>query len=91
LIPVLAVSRINGQYFAFVAEKSGNSTVAKQRMLHVGDLIGNSYPVLDGIKPGDHVIVEGTQILGDGSPVTESPAESSAGASAGTAAGTPQP
>ncbi len=76
-IPVLAVSRINGQYFAFVAEKSGTSTVAKQRMLHVGDLIGNSYVVLDGIKPGDHVIVEGTQVLGDGSPISESPADTS--------------
>ena len=81
LIPVLAVSRINGQYFAFVAEKSGGATVAKQRLIHVGDLIGNSYAVLDGIKPGDHVIVEGTQILGDGSPISESPA----GAAAGTA------
>ncbi len=80
LIPVLAVSRINGQYFAFVAEKSGTSTVAKQRMLHVGDLLGNSYVVLDGIKPGDHVIVEGTQVLGDGSPISESPADTSAGA-----------
>ena len=81
LIPILAVSRINGQYFAFVAEKSGGATVAKQRLIHVGDLIGNSYAVLDGIKPGDHVIVEGTQILGDGSPISESPA----GAAAGTA------
>jgi hypothetical protein len=83
---VLAVSRINGQYFAFVAERSGAATVAKQRLLHVGDLIGNSYAVLDGIKPGDHIIVEGTQILGDGSPIVESPAE----ASPGPAAGAPQ-
>jgi RND family efflux transporter MFP subunit len=85
LIPVLAVSRINGQYFAFVAEKSGGSTIAKQRLLHVGDLIGNSYAVLDGIKPGDHIIVEGTQVLGDGSPISESPAATAAGT-----AGAPQ-
>lgn len=81
-IPILAATRINGQYFAFVAEKSGGATVAKQRLLHLGELIGNSYVVLDGIKAGDHVIVEGTQFLVDGVPVSESPADASSGASA---------
>jgi len=81
-IPILAATRINGQYFAFVAEKSGASTVAKQRLLHLGELIGNSYAVLDGIKAGDHVIVEGTQFLIDGVPVSESPADSFSGAPA---------
>ena len=80
-IPILAATRINGQYFAFVAEKSGGATVAKQRLLHLGELIGNSYVVLDGIKAGDHVIVEGTQFLVDGVPVSESPAaDANAGA-----------
>ncbi len=79
-IPVLAVSRINGQYFAFVAEKSGSEMVARQRIVHVADLIGNSYVVIDGIKPGDHVIVEGTQMLADGVPIAESPADAPAGA-----------
>jgi RND family efflux transporter MFP subunit len=81
-IPILAATRINGQYFAFVAEKSGGATVAKQRLLHLGELIGNSYVVLDGIKAGDHVIVEGTQFLVDGVPVSESPADASSGAPA---------
>jgi RND family efflux transporter MFP subunit len=81
-IPVLAATRINGQYFAFVAERSGNTTVAKQRLLHLGDLIGNSYVVLDGIKAGDHVIVEGTQFLIDGMAVSETPAGASPGAPA---------
>ncbi|MFZ0739817.1 MAG: efflux RND transporter periplasmic adaptor subunit [Candidatus Acidiferrales bacterium] len=77
-IPVLAVSRINGQYFGFVAESSSGKTVARQKMLKLGQLIGNSYAVLDGIKAGDHVIVEGTQILVDGMPVTESSANANA-------------
>lgn len=77
-IPVLAVSRINGQYFAFVAETSGRGAVARQRALHLGDLLGNSYAVEDGIKPGDHVVVEGTQMLADGVPIVESSADSSA-------------
>ena len=81
-IPILAATRINGQYFAFVAEKSNGATVAKQRLLHLGELIGNSYVVLDGIKAGDHVIVEGTQFLVDGVPVSETPADANAGAPA---------
>jgi len=71
VVPVLAVSRIGGQYFAFVAEpgtKSG-SYVAHQKPLKVGQMVDNNYVVLDGIKPGDKVIVSGTQFLIDGTAV----------------------
>ncbi|MGA2810639.1 MAG: efflux RND transporter periplasmic adaptor subunit [Candidatus Acidiferrum sp.] len=71
LIPVLAVTRINGQFFAFLAVKEDHGTVARQKLLKVGDTIGNDYAVLDGLKPGDHVIVSGTDFLQDGVPVTE--------------------
>ena len=69
VIPILAVSRIGGQYFAFVAEDQNGKTVAHQKPLKVGDIVGNDYIVLDGIKPGDKVIVSGTQVLVDGTPV----------------------
>jgi len=39
--------------------------------LKIGDTFGNNYEVLDGIRPGDHVIVTGTQFLADGVPVSE--------------------
>jgi RND family efflux transporter MFP subunit len=68
-VPVLAVSRIGAQYFAFVAEDQNGKLVAHQRALRVGEMIGNDYVVLDGIKPGDKVIVSGTQFLVDGAPV----------------------
>jgi len=71
VIPVLSVSRINGQFFAFVASNEGKGTVARQRLLKVGEPIGNYFAVLDGLKAGDHVIVSGTQFLQDGMPVTE--------------------
>src|SRR5208283_1874537 len=71
LVPVLAVQRINGQYFAFVAVKEAKGTVARQRLLKLGEITGNNYPVLEGLNPGDHVIVSGTQFLQDGAPVTE--------------------
>jgi multidrug efflux pump subunit AcrA (membrane-fusion protein) len=69
-VPILAVSRLAGQYFAFVAEpqKSG-SYVARQKPLTIGLTVGNDYEVQEGIKPGDKVIVSGTQFLLDGAPV----------------------
>ncbi|HXA83383.1 MAG TPA: efflux RND transporter periplasmic adaptor subunit [Methylomirabilota bacterium] len=71
VVPVLAVTRINGQFFVFVAEKEAKGTVARQRGVKVGDIIGNDYAVLDGLKPGEHLIVSGTQFLQDGAPVSE--------------------
>ena len=70
VVPVLAVTRIGGQYFAFVAEEQNGRLVAHQKPLKVGDMVGNDYVVLEGIKPGDKVIVSGTQFLIDGAPVT---------------------
>ena len=71
VIPVLAVTRISGQFFAFLAVKEGNGTVARQKLLKVGDTFGNDYVVLEGLKPGDHIIVSGLQFLQDGMPVME--------------------
>lgn len=70
VVPVLAVSRISGQHFAFVAEEDKGALVARQKALRVGDIVGGDYVVLEGIKPGDRVIVSGTQFLVDGAPVS---------------------
>jgi len=69
VVPVLAVSRVGGQYFAFVAEDQKGKLVAHQMALRLGEMVGNDYVVLEGIKPGDKVIVSGTQFLVDGTPV----------------------
>jgi RND family efflux transporter MFP subunit len=69
VIPVTAVTRLSGKLFAFVAEGEGQKAVARQRVIQVGDLIGNDYVVLDGIKPGDKIIVTSVQMLADGMPV----------------------
>lgn len=71
VVPVLAVNRINGQFFVFVAVDDGKGTVARQKQLKLGDTVGNNYAVLEGLKPGEHLIVSGTQFLQDGFPVTE--------------------
>ena len=42
---------------------------AKQRAIKVGPIVGDTYPVLDGIKPGDRVVVSGAQKIADGAPI----------------------
>jgi RND family efflux transporter MFP subunit len=69
VIPLIAVTRLSGKMFAFVAEGQGQQAVARQRVIQVGDLIGNDYVVLDGIKAGDRIIVSNVQMLADGMPV----------------------
>jgi len=71
VVPVLAVLRINGQAFVFVAVNEGKGTVARQKLLKLGDTTGDNYTVLDGLKAGDHIILSGTQFLQDGAPVLE--------------------
>ena len=68
-VPVLAVTRIGGQSFVYVAVPSGNGNVAKQRAVTLGETIGNSYAVTGGLQSGDQVIVSGIQFLNDGVPV----------------------
>jgi RND family efflux transporter MFP subunit len=80
VIPVLAVQRINGQFFAFVSANEGKGTVARQKTLKLGETMGNNFAVLDGLKPGDHIIVSGTQFLQDGMAVTEQVASDNKGA-----------
>lgn len=69
VVPVTAVTRLSGQSFVFLAESDGKQTVAKQRAVRLGEVAGNNYVVLDGLKAGEKVIVTGTQILADGMPV----------------------
>jgi RND family efflux transporter MFP subunit len=69
VVPVLAVTRLGGQTFVYVATNQGGKYFAKQRPISVGDTVGNNYAVLSGLKNGEKVIVSGTQFLMDGAPV----------------------
>jgi RND family efflux transporter MFP subunit len=68
-IPVLAVTRIGGQSFVYVATQAEHGSVARQRAVTLGDTVGNDYAVNGGLKPGEKVIISGTQFLIDGAPV----------------------
>jgi RND family efflux transporter MFP subunit len=80
LIPVLAVARINGRTFAFVAEKQGTGFVARQKPIETGRISGNDYEVTSGLQPGEQVIVGSLQFLADGMPVVPMPAHGSGAA-----------
>lgn len=69
LIPVLAVTRLGGQAFVYVARDQGGQYTARQVAVKLGDPVGNDYAVLNGLQDGDKVIISGTQFLVDGMPV----------------------
>ena len=69
VVPVLAVSRLSGQTFVYVAHQKDGRYFAMQTAVTLGDTVGNMYSVTTGLKPGDKVIVSGTQFLVNQMPV----------------------
>src|ERR1700735_658124 len=43
VIPLLAVQRINGQFFVFAVDGTGKSAVAHQKVVVLGEMTGNNY------------------------------------------------
>jgi RND family efflux transporter MFP subunit len=68
-IPVVAVNRLGGQYFVYVAESAGSGLVARQKPISVGEIVGDDYIVQNGLKAGEQIIVSNLQKIGDGAPV----------------------
>ena len=86
-VPLVAVTRVNGRFFVFMAEKDGQATIARQRPVELGPLVGNDYVVLDGLERRRPVlIVSGIQKIGDGAPVAPQAAAAAAAAPASPAA-----
>lgn len=77
VVPVVAVQRINGQHFVFVAEGGADAAkgalVARQRPVKLGPIQGDAYTVLGGLEAGQRVVVSGTQRLIDGAPIAAGP------------------
>jgi RND family efflux transporter MFP subunit len=71
-VPIIAVSRLAGQHFVFVAEQGQQGVVARQKPVTVGEVSGDNYVVLSGLMAGERVIVSNVQKLGDGAPVKPS-------------------
>ena len=72
LIPTTAVVPMAGKYFVYVAQTQGQSKlIARQKVVELDErkIQGNSYPVLEGLKPGEKIVVSGWQNLTDGAPI----------------------
>lgn len=76
LVPTAAISRVAGQDFVFVAQGESPKLVARQKPVKLGDIQGNSYQVLEGLKPGDKIVVSGILKLSDGAPIAAEPTKS---------------
>ena len=81
-VPLVAVSRINGRFFVFIADKGDKGEVAHQRAVEVGPMSGNDYLITSGLKAGERLIVSGVQKIGDGAPIMARPAGTPAPAAA---------
>lgn len=87
LIPTTAVSRVAGQTFIYVAapqqgqpqtaqQTQGQAQlVARQKLVKLGGIQGNNYQVLEGLQPGERIVVSGLLNLRDGVPITPAPAQ----------------
>jgi RND family efflux transporter MFP subunit len=72
-VPVTSVLRVNGQDFVFKIENGPRGQVAHQQPVTLGQVEGNDYVVVDGLKAGDQLIVAGIQKIGEGAPVHPMP------------------
>lgn len=75
LIPTTAITRLGGQTFVYVAQQGQAQQeqpqlVARQKSVKLGAIQGNNYQVLEGVKPGERLIVSGILNLSDGAPIT---------------------
>jgi RND family efflux transporter MFP subunit len=68
-VPIVALNRLGGQYFAYVAEDGEAGTVARQRAVQPGSVVGNDYVIESGLAAGERLIVSGIQKIGDGARV----------------------
>jgi len=71
-VPVLAVTRLAGQHFVFVAEAEQQGFVARQKPVTLGEVIGDEYVVRSGVAAGQRVIVSNLQKIAEGAPVKPS-------------------
>jgi len=89
-VPVLAVTRIGGQFFVYVAAPKDKGFIAHQTLVNLGEAIGNNYPVVSGLHPGDRVILSGIQFLQEGVPVAPLPPAPASAAAAPSSAAAPK-
>jgi membrane fusion protein, multidrug efflux system len=87
LAPQRAVTDVQGKYLMAVV---GSDDKVSIRPVTVGDKVGSSWIITDGLKPGDRVVAEGTQKVSDGIHVNPKPYLPGSTSPASSGAGTAQ-
>ena len=72
LVPERAVAELQGKNFVWVIDSENK---ASQRPVLVGEVIGANVLILEGLKPGERIVVEGLQKVREGAPVQPAVAE----------------
>ena len=71
-VPLTAVVKSDarsGQYAVLIVERQGDVDIARLRRVELGEVMGNGIAVLNGVKPGERVVVSGATLLVDGEAV----------------------
>jgi len=69
-IPYKAVTEQLGEFFVYVV---GDSSKVTQRKIVLSKQVGNNIIVKDGLKEGEHIVVQGVQNLREGAVITTAP------------------
>ena len=73
LVPITAVTRTGNQGFVFVVNQNAKDqqaqTVAEQRPVTLGEVKGDQYEIIQGIKPGEQIVVSNILKLRNGAPI----------------------
>jgi RND family efflux transporter MFP subunit len=72
-VPALAVTRLGGQTFVYVAAEAHGGMAARQRPVQLGELTNNAYVVEHGLSSGERIVVSQVQKLRDGAPIAQAP------------------
>jgi membrane fusion protein (multidrug efflux system) len=70
LVPQRSVVEIQGTYQVVVVDKDSKAEI---RPVKVGERVGQQWIVTQGVKPGEHIVVEGVQKARAGTPVSSKP------------------
>ncbi|MBS1788219.1 MAG: efflux RND transporter periplasmic adaptor subunit [Acidobacteria bacterium] len=72
VVPVSAIVRAKNQpdqYAVFVIEEKSGHAIARSRNVKLGEALGNTIVVLEGVNAGERVITTGATLTLDGQPV----------------------
>lgn len=72
LVPERAVAELQGKSFVWVVDGENK---ASQRTVQVGEVLGSNILIVEGLKPGERIVVEGLQKVREGAPVQPATSE----------------